>query len=156
MYVRYIVEVFISRCFRTIFFVYDFQWVHFIISCLFCTHSLYCTLSSLDYTLRTMQRYTCRVSPRVILLTGFLILATIYYGWPIFDRNSNKSQSRFEQGDTVCCEEMALEARDGNFFLEGKQLRLISGAMHYFRVMPEYWSDRMRKMRACGLNCLET
>ena len=51
---------------------------------------------------------------------------------------------------------MALEARDNEFFLNGKSLRILSGAMHYFRVLPQYWSDRMRKMKACGLNTLET
>ncbi|KAK3103421.1 hypothetical protein FSP39_019072 [Pinctada imbricata] len=28
--------------------------------------------------------------------------------------------------------------------------------MHYFRVHPDYWMDRLRKMRACGLNTVET
>ena len=51
---------------------------------------------------------------------------------------------------------MGLEARDNSFFLDGQPLHLISGAMHYFRVVPEYWLDRMQKMKACGLNCLET
>ncbi len=42
------------------------------------------------------------------------------------------------------------------FLLNGKPFRILSGAMHYFRVLPEYWEDRMRKMRAMGLNTLET
>ena len=50
----------------------------------------------------------------------------------------------------------SLEARDKAFYLDRKEVRLISGAMHYFRVVAEYWEDRMRKMKACGLNCLET
>jgi len=28
--------------------------------------------------------------------------------------------------------------------------------MHYFRVLPEYWEDRLRKLRGMGLNTLET
>ena len=51
---------------------------------------------------------------------------------------------------------MSLEAHDGEFWLHGEKVRLISGAMHYFRVVPEYWEDRMRRMKACGLNTLET
>ncbi|XP_052802996.1 beta-galactosidase-1-like protein 2 [Mya arenaria] len=46
--------------------------------------------------------------------------------------------------------------KNGEFFLKGEQLRILSGAMHYFRVMPQYWTDRMQKMKACGLNTLET
>lgn len=50
----------------------------------------------------------------------------------------------------------SLTFKGGKFFLKGKPLRILSGAMHYFRVMPEYWEDRMKKMKACGLNTLET
>jgi beta-galactosidase len=42
------------------------------------------------------------------------------------------------------------------FLLNGKPFRILAGAMHYFRVHPEHWKDRMLKMRALGLNTLET
>lgn len=43
-----------------------------------------------------------------------------------------------------------------NFLLDGKPFRILSGAMHYFRVHPDYWIDRMLKLKAMGLNALET
>lgn len=49
-----------------------------------------------------------------------------------------------------------LEVRDGKYYLDGKEYQLISGTMHYFRTVPTAWKDRMLKMRACGLNALET
>ncbi|XP_022111084.1 beta-galactosidase-1-like protein 2 isoform X2 [Acanthaster planci] len=39
---------------------------------------------------------------------------------------------------------------------EGKKLRILSGSLHYFRVVPEYWEDRLIKMKACGLNTVTT
>jgi beta-galactosidase len=42
------------------------------------------------------------------------------------------------------------------FLLDGKPFRILSGAMHYFRVLPESWRDRLRKMRLFGLNTVET
>ena len=46
---------------------------------------------------------------------------------------------------------------DGKYFtLDGKQLTILSGAIHYFRVVPEYWEDRLLKLRALGLNTVET
>ncbi|XP_022901587.2 beta-galactosidase-1-like protein 2 [Onthophagus taurus] len=42
------------------------------------------------------------------------------------------------------------------FTLNGKNITILSGAFHYFRVPKEYWSDRLRKMRASGLNTVET
>lgn len=46
---------------------------------------------------------------------------------------------------------------DGNSFIQnGKPIQLLSGAIHYFRVVPEYWEDRLRKLKAMGLNTVET
>lgn len=42
------------------------------------------------------------------------------------------------------------------FHLDGAPFRILSGALHYFRVMPDYWPDRLRKLRALGLNTVET
>lgn len=49
-----------------------------------------------------------------------------------------------------------LSIKDDNFIQEGQPVRLLSGAMHYFRVVPEYWRDRLLKMKEMGLNTLET
>jgi len=38
----------------------------------------------------------------------------------------------------------------------GKDVPILSGAIHYFRVHPEYWRDRLQKLRACGYNTVET
>ncbi|CAL8138698.1 unnamed protein product [Orchesella dallaii] len=40
--------------------------------------------------------------------------------------------------------------------LNGRELRIISGAIHYFRVHPAQWRDRLRKLRAMGANSVET
>ena len=42
------------------------------------------------------------------------------------------------------------------FLLDGKPFQIISGDMHYNRVPRQYWRDRMRKMKAMGLNTLVT
>ncbi len=43
-----------------------------------------------------------------------------------------------------------------HFLLDGKPFRILSGAMHYFRIVPEYWEDRLKKLKACGFNTVET
>lgn len=43
-----------------------------------------------------------------------------------------------------------------NFYLDGKPFKLISGSIHYFRVVPEYWRDRLEKLKAMGANTVET
>lgn len=42
------------------------------------------------------------------------------------------------------------------FLLNGQPYRVLAGAMHYFRVHPDHWEDRLKKMRLMGLNTLET
>ncbi|XP_053623544.1 beta-galactosidase isoform X2 [Plodia interpunctella] len=42
------------------------------------------------------------------------------------------------------------------FVLDDKPLQIVSGSLHYFRVPAEYWSDRLRKLRAAGLNAVST
>ncbi|XP_064479512.1 beta-galactosidase-like [Ornithodoros turicata] len=44
-----------------------------------------------------------------------------------------------------------------NIFLkDGEPFRFIAGAIHYFRVPKPYWEDRLTKMKAAGLNAIET
>ena len=43
-----------------------------------------------------------------------------------------------------------------HFLLDGEPFLIISGSMHYARVPQPYWRDRLRKMRALGLNTLCT
>ncbi|MFB7251567.1 beta-galactosidase family protein [Microbacterium sp. NPDC056234] len=45
---------------------------------------------------------------------------------------------------------------DTDFLRDGAPHRIISGALHYFRVHPDQWQDRIRKARLMGLNTIET
>ncbi|MGP3976156.1 glycoside hydrolase family 35 protein [Streptomyces sp. 8N114] len=49
-----------------------------------------------------------------------------------------------------------LTVKDGQFLLDGKPFRILSGAFHYFRTHPDDWRDRLTRMRALGLNTVET
>jgi beta-galactosidase len=45
---------------------------------------------------------------------------------------------------------------DGQFLLNGKPFRIISGEMHYARIPRAYWRDRFRMAKAMGLNAVTT
>ncbi|UYO96205.1 beta-galactosidase [Microbacterium sp. M28] len=45
---------------------------------------------------------------------------------------------------------------DTDFVRDGAPHRILSGALHYFRVHPDQWQDRIRKARLMGLNTIET
>lgn len=43
-----------------------------------------------------------------------------------------------------------------SFLIDGKPVTLISGAIHYFRLVPEYWAHSLSNLKALGANCVET
>lgn len=50
----------------------------------------------------------------------------------------------------------SLKVNGSRFALDGRELQIISGTIHYFRVLPEQWEDRLRKLKNCGFNTVET
>ena len=51
---------------------------------------------------------------------------------------------------------MTFEIRGKDFIKDGKPIKIVSGAVHYFRNMPDTWNDIFAKMKALGCNCVET
>ncbi|KAG5895365.1 hypothetical protein JTB14_029590 [Gonioctena quinquepunctata] len=49
-----------------------------------------------------------------------------------------------------------LSTSESYFTLNGRNISIYSGTMHYFRVPRAYWRDRLKKIRAAGLNTVET
>ena len=47
------------------------------------------------------------------------------------------------------------EIRD-TFYLNDNPFKVIAGSFHYFRTVPEYWEDRLLKLKALGCNTVET
>lgn len=43
---------------------------------------------------------------------------------------------------------------EGSFLINGKDVQLICGEMHYPRIPQEYWRDRLQRARAMGLNTI--
>lgn len=48
------------------------------------------------------------------------------------------------------------EVRRDKFYRDGKEIKIISGAVHYFRIVPDCWREVFKKLRALGCNCVET
>ena len=49
-----------------------------------------------------------------------------------------------------------LTVKNKKFYLDGEEFKIHSGTFHYFRALPEYWEDILLKIKASGLNCVET
>lgn len=57
---------------------------------------------------------------------------------------------------TLSPETSRFEIGEADFLLDGEPVRILSGAIHYFRVHPDAWRDRIRAARLMGLNTIET
>ena len=49
-----------------------------------------------------------------------------------------------------------IEIRKKEFLVDGKPTCFRSGSMHYFRIHPDLWMDRLVKLKQCGLNTVES
>ena len=43
-----------------------------------------------------------------------------------------------------------------DFIIDGQKTKIISGAVHYFRIVPEYWEDTLLDLKDMGCNAVET
>ncbi|SEL81060.1 glycoside hydrolase family 35 protein [Streptacidiphilus jiangxiensis] len=51
---------------------------------------------------------------------------------------------------------MFLTTTDEGFLRDGRPHRIVSAAIHYFRVHPDLWRDRLERLRAMGVNTVES
>ncbi len=51
---------------------------------------------------------------------------------------------------------MTFEIKKDKFYKNGEEIKIISGAVHYFRNLPDTWQDIFKKLVAMGCNCVET
>ncbi|XP_047528127.1 CAD protein isoform X2 [Vanessa atalanta] len=62
--------------------------------------------------------------------------------------------SQLSERDLQTSRNISIQGND--FVLDGNPFRIMSGSLHYFRLPSEYWRDRLRKLRAAGLNTVST
>lgn len=72
------------------------------------------------------------------------------------DGETLQRRARFIESDmTPYSPDGSLTFDNSHFVINGTRLRILSGAIHYFRTVPKYWRDRLTKLKACGLNTVE-
>lgn len=80
----------------------------------------------------------------VLIIVVILCLSGYSNGLSLYQYFTN------EDGESTS---LGLVAEHPDFFLlNGKQFRIYGGSMDYIRVHPDHWRDRLRKMKAAGLN----
>ncbi|XP_025094507.1 beta-galactosidase-like [Pomacea canaliculata] len=54
------------------------------------------------------------------------------------------------------CRNFTIDYANNTFAKDGIPFRYVSGSIHYQRIHPDYWQDRLMKIRASGLNAIQT
>ncbi|XP_065896508.1 beta-galactosidase-1-like protein 2 isoform X3 [Dysidea avara] len=81
----------------------------------------------------------------VAVVTGFLL------GWFLLPRFLGERSYEASFGPLG-----VVRTSKEDFLIKGEHMTILSGAIHYFRVVPDYWYDRLIKLKAMGLNTVET
>ncbi|XP_042048201.1 beta-galactosidase 17-like [Salvia splendens] len=85
------------------------------------------------------------------ILTFFIALFVLGVFAPLPSSSHHSSQFHLDNGHTH-----KFEIAEDMFWRDGEPLRIIGGDLHYFRVHPEYWRDRLLRAKALGLNAIQT
>lgn len=90
-----------------------------------------------------------KMNTKICLLSMFILIGTIL-------SVSAKILPMPPEPNPVGQKQPVFGEADGNFTFDGKPAVIISGSIHYPRVPRAYWSDRIRKAKAMGFNCIGT
>ncbi|XP_028403991.1 beta-galactosidase-1-like protein 2 [Dendronephthya gigantea] len=100
--------------------------------------------------IRPCKRRLCTVSNRVCIIVLFICI------WFLALKSIISQVSKVNVYMEPSAPRTGLKAEGALFALDGKPFTILSGAIHYFRIVPEYWEDRLLKLKALGLNTVET
>lgn len=97
----------------------------------------------------------------ILLIAAFLIIPRFldekYSSKTVKDVDSKqKLLEQKEEKDILKLPETSLKINNEQFILNGKSFTILGGSVHYFRVVPQYWEDRLMKLKAMGLNTVTT
>lgn len=105
-------------------------------------------------------------SRRTTILLLLLVIAGIVFVPHFMTQNRNKAVLTKEKGKSLKSHKLKTDAQQlhatslkfsgGQFKLGGNPFTILSGSIHYFRVVPQYWDDRLAKLKAMGLNTVTT
>lgn len=81
-------------------------------------------------------------------------MSSITYPPAVTDSSTTQPSEPPSTTATACG--AALSWRDGRLYRGGVPHRILSGSLHYFRVHPDLWQDRIRRIADLGLNTVDT
>lgn len=100
-------------------------------------------LSMKNYTRRIGLAYCIRTMNSPLLLMLLLLLGLVASASFCSQQAENEVKKRFWIANDM-------------FWKDEEPFRILGGDVHYFRIHPEYWEDRLLRAKALGLNTIQT
>ncbi|VDL83671.1 unnamed protein product [Nippostrongylus brasiliensis] len=66
-----------------------------------------------------------------------------------------KNSSPLIDSSSIDSPSFSIDFDNDRFLLDGKPFRYIAGSIHYFRIHPTQWRDRLQRVRALGFNAIQ-
>ncbi|CAG2221809.1 unnamed protein product [Mytilus edulis] len=113
---------------------------------------------------RAMKVIQLNPKTKTVLVIVLIFAAIIYLmNFPIFSSNKveefdipNDNVHDVIKAEDAYVSPGSLKFKKRQFYLDGQPLRILSGAVHYFRIPEDYWDDILKKAKAAGLNTIDT
>ncbi|XP_034945618.1 beta-galactosidase-like [Chelonus insularis] len=90
----------------------------------------------------------CKISLKSVIYSSFIIIEVLSV---ILHCEAYVNGTQLDPVDGF-----EVDYENNQFLLDGKPFRYVSGSFHYFRTPRAFWRDRLRKIRAAGLNAIST
>ncbi|XP_077210124.1 beta-galactosidase 17 [Tasmannia lanceolata] len=85
-----------------------------------------------------------------------LLIIALFSFFPAFATLPSLSSSLSHSHHSLEGNARRFDISDDKFWKDGHPFQIIGGDLHYFRVLPEYWEDRLLRSKALGLNTIQT
>lgn len=88
----------------------------------------------------------------IIVIIAVIILLM---NFPIFSSELEEINTQLGDINEKYTSTGGLKFKKRQFYLNSEAFRILSGAVHYFRIPDDYWDDILKKTKAAGLNTVD-
>ncbi|CAK9867730.1 unnamed protein product [Sphagnum jensenii] len=93
-------------------------------------------------------------------LKGLLLLLILFFFFSSFPSSSSCTSVTMQDGlpfqQLLSTNSRSFEISGDMFVKDGLPFRILGGELHYFRILPQLWKDRLLRAKALGLNTIQT
>lgn len=119
------------------------------------------TTMTVKRAMATMRRRSTATTNTTLFLTVLISLLAFLGFVPVFAplpslafRNPPPPPHHRHRHNNVNGRKFEIE--DDMFRKDGEPFQIIGGDLHYFRILPQHWEDRLLRAKALGLNTIQT